>query len=120
VASVDEIAPPEDLASFDAVVLGMRGALEERTERCLQLRQRGYAGVVVATYVDATEGEALLDAGADDFVTAAFEPRELITRVRASIRRAASHPRLRWGPLELDRVHRDLSLHGRAIALTAR
>jgi DNA-binding response OmpR family regulator len=119
VASPDEVQTDE-LLRFDGVALGAGAAIDAKTNGCRELRGRGYAGVIVAMCVDITEGEALLDAGADDFATAPVEPRELITRLRAGIRRAAAHPRLRWGPLELDRVHRDLNLRGRSVRLTAR
>jgi DNA-binding response OmpR family regulator len=118
VGSPDDVVPPEELVGFDGVALGGRGAIDERAERCRELRRRSFTGVIVATCVDVVEGEALLAAGADDF--GAAEPRELATRMRAGIRRAAGNRRLRWGPLELDRVHRDLRVRDRSIALTAR
>jgi DNA-binding response OmpR family regulator len=111
---------PGELAGFEGVVLGAQGPLDERTECCSRLRREGYAGAILAICVDVTEGDVLLDAGADDFATVPFEARELVTRVRACARRAAAHSRLRWGPLNLDRVHRELVLPNRKIALTAR
>lgn len=119
VASVDEIRD-EQLGAVDSIALGTLGSLEERAEGCRRLRAAGYSGVIVATCVDLAEGEALLDAGVDDFVTAVYSPRELVTRVRAAVQRAAKQSLLRWGPLELDRVHRDLRLRGRRVNLTAR
>jgi DNA-binding response OmpR family regulator len=113
-------APSEDLSAFEGVVLGTHGRLEERVERCRRFRGEGYAGAILAICADVTEGDALLDAGSDDFATAPFEARELVTRVRASARRAAAHSILRWGPLELDRVHREVRLHSRSVGLTAR
>jgi DNA-binding response OmpR family regulator len=110
----------EDLSLFGAVVLGAHGRLEDRTDRCRRFRDDGYAGGILAICGDVAEGEALLEAGADDFATAPLEARELVTRLRASARRAAAQSRLRWGPLELDRVQREVRLRGRAVALTAR
>jgi two-component system OmpR family response regulator len=107
-------------ASFDAIVLGEHAPLEERVTRCRQLRDEGYGGALVAICVDATEGEALLDAGADDFALAPLEERELVTRVVASARRISTTSSVRWGPLELDRVEREVRVHGRSVALTAR
>lgn len=110
----------EEVGPFGGVVLGTHARLDERVERCGELREEGYAGAILAVCLDVTEGEALLDAGADDFVTVPFEARELATRVRASARRAAANSGLRWGSMELDRVRRTVRLRGRSIALTAR
>jgi DNA-binding response OmpR family regulator len=110
----------EDISLFESIVLAVHQPLEQRVERCRQLREKGYVGAFLAVCADAAEGEALLDAGADDFVTMPFETRELVARIRAGVRRAAAHSRFQWGPLELDRVQRVVRLRGRSIALTAR
>jgi DNA-binding response OmpR family regulator len=107
-----------DVTTFDGVMLGAQGRIGE--ESCRRLREKGYVGAILAVCADVAEGEALLGAGADDFVTAPFEARELVTRIRACARRAVAHSRLRWGPLDLDRVHRVLRLRGKSIGLTAR
>jgi len=91
-------APSEDLSVFEGVVLGAHGRLEDRVEHCHRLRGEGYAGAILAICADVSEGDALLDAGSDDFATSPFEARELVTRVRASARRAAAHSILRWAP----------------------
>jgi two-component system, OmpR family, response regulator len=109
-----------DMSVFDAVTMGMRERLGGRIERCRSLRELGYAGAILALCEDAAEGEALLDAGADDFVAAPLKPSELTARLRASIRRAAARHRLRWGALELDRLGRLVRVRGRSVALTAR
>jgi DNA-binding response OmpR family regulator len=119
VVSLEE-RPVEDIGLFVGIALGMHGPLERRVERCRQLREEGYAGAILAICTDLADGEALLEAGADDFVTTPFEARELVTRIQACARRSAAHSRLRWGPLELDRVHRELRVRGRGLTLTAR
>jgi DNA-binding response OmpR family regulator len=119
VSSMDDKAI-ENVAVFAGIVLGTQESLEERVGRCRGLRDEGYVGAILAACADVTEGEALTDAGADDFVTAPFEARELATRIRACARRTAAYSSPRWGPLELDRVHRVLLLRGRSIPLTAR
>jgi two-component system copper resistance phosphate regulon response regulator CusR len=110
----------EDISLFESIVLAVHEPLEERVECCRLLREKGYVGAVLAVCGEVAEGEALLDAGADDFVTAPFETRELVARIRACVRRAAAHSRFQWGPLELDRVQRVVRLRGRSVALTAR
>jgi DNA-binding response OmpR family regulator len=109
-----------DIAAFDTLVLAGPGRLKERAARCGRLRKEGYTGVILAICSEVAEGEAFLDAGADDFVTTPFDPLELVTRIQARARSAAAHSRLRWGSLDLDRIHRVLRLRGKSIALTAR
>lgn len=119
VASLDDRSI-EDVGMFAGIALGKAGAVDERVDRCQHLRDQGYVGAIVAICADLADGEALLDAGADDFVTVPFEARELVTRIRASARRTAARSHLRWGALELDRVHRELRIGGRSVPLTAR
>lgn len=109
-----------DIGAFDAVTLGTHGSIEKGTERVHGLRERGFVGGILAVCGDAGEGERLLEAGADDFLIAPVASLELLTRLRGCIRRAAARSHLRWGPLELDRVGRVATLHGRAVALTDR
>ena len=55
-----------------------------------------------STEDDTIEG---LDAGADDYITKPFSPRELLSRVQAALRRSSGHQRgkmLRHGDITLD------------------
>jgi DNA-binding response OmpR family regulator len=65
-----------------------------------------------------------LEVGADDYLPKPFEPRELLARLRAVLRRpplaAESAPQvLRFGRLEIDRGARVVRVAGEARALTA-
>ncbi len=70
-----------------------------------------------------------LEVGADDYLAKPFEPRELLARIRAILRRsqgneistsrAGAQPLLRFGSLEIDRDAREVRLSGQAVELTA-
>jgi DNA-binding response OmpR family regulator len=77
VASSLDDGAVEDVALFDGIALGAQGPLEERTACCRDLREGGYLKPILAVCAGVTEGEALLDAGADDFVTRPFDALEL-------------------------------------------
>jgi DNA-binding response OmpR family regulator len=67
-----------------------------------------------------------LELGADDYLPKPFEPRELLARIRAVLRRhapgeaaEATHQTLKFGSLDLDRDARTVSLRGKVCDLTA-
>ena len=69
-----------------------------------------------------------LELGADDYLPKPFEPRELLARIRAILRRrtdtttsaaAPSKTLLRFGTLEIDRDARAVSVNGEACELTS-
>jgi DNA-binding response OmpR family regulator len=69
-----------------------------------------------------------LEVGADDYLAKPFEPRELLARIRAILRRSsdtatvdqdAAQPLLRFGSLEIDRDARVVNLAGNAVELTS-
>jgi two-component system phosphate regulon response regulator OmpR len=66
-----------------------------------------------------------LDQGADDYVAKPFSPQELVSRVRAVLRRAgepaeAEGQALAFDGLAIDPTARSVSLHGQPVALTAK
>ena len=65
-----------------------------------------------------------LELGADDYLPKPFEPRELLARIRAVLRRhhegpSAAAQALRFGSLEIDRDARTVSVRGAACELTS-
>jgi two-component system KDP operon response regulator KdpE len=88
---------------------------------------RAWSGVPVivlsARHSD-VEKAALLDAGADDYITKPFSPVEFRARVRAHLRRAAlagggaGDPRVEAGDLSIDLARRTVTRGGAAVHLT--
>lgn len=64
-----------------------------------------------------------LELGADDYMGKPFEPRELLARLRAIMRRGPAHQSqsdvLRFGRLTIDPSSHDVSLEGKACDLTS-
>ncbi len=67
-----------------------------------------------------------LEIGADDYLPKPFNPRELVARIRAILRRRTEPPtapadgaRIRFGPYELDLDSHTLHRHGKPVPLTS-
>ena len=65
-----------------------------------------------------------LELGADDYLPKPFEPRELLARIKAILRRKSSassdsHTKLVFGSLEIDRDSRMVTVNGRSCDLTS-
>jgi DNA-binding response OmpR family regulator len=86
--------------------------------------------ILLSARADEADKIVGLELGADDYVTKPFSPRELVSRVRALLRRSAAkspeggRPEDRRaelvvrGPLALDPLKRSVSMEGREIRLT--
>lgn len=76
-----------DLLIVDIMLPGMDGF-----EACRELRALSTVPIIMVTALtDTTHVVAGLEAGADDYVTKPFEPKELTARVRALLRRARTN-----------------------------
>lgn len=102
------------------VVLDLMLPRMDGLEVCRRLRETSEAAVIMVT-ARSTEEDKLtgLDLGADDYMTKPFSPRELMARIRAVLRRAAEEDRIEAGPLVVDRVRREVTIDGAAVAITA-
>jgi DNA-binding response OmpR family regulator len=90
-----------DLLIVDIMLPGMDGF-----EACRELRALSTVPIIMVTALtDTTHVVAGLEAGADDYVTKPFEPKELTARVRALLRRARTNDgapvSLQFGDLEI-------------------
>jgi DNA-binding response OmpR family regulator len=118
------IADPPDLVVLDLMLPGLDGL-----EVCRRLRAMAPVPVIMLTARgDETDRIIGLELGADDYVAKPFSPRELVSRVRAVLRRAQGPlaavandaPFLVDVDLRVDLLSRQVSLADRPVALTAR
>jgi two-component system KDP operon response regulator KdpE len=107
-----------DLVLLDLGLPGLDGhAVIER------LRSWSQTPIIVLSVREAQDEKVTaLDAGADDYVTKPFATKELLARMRAVLRRAATNHAegsvLRFDGLEIDLSRQLVALHGDAIHLT--
>jgi two-component system, OmpR family, alkaline phosphatase synthesis response regulator PhoP len=114
-------ARPYDLMILDLLLPGRSGLDVCRTMR----DERQDLPIVMLTARD-TEGDRVtgLDGGADDYVTKPFSVAELVSRVRAQLRRRALDKRrggtklITLGALELDIARHSANLDGQPLRLT--
>ena len=86
-------------AAIDLIVLDIMMPGEDGLTLCRQLRRTSDVPIVLLTAVsEETDRIVGLELGADDYVTKPFNPRELLARVRAILRRAAAAPRPEVSP----------------------
>ena len=108
---------------YDAVVLDLSLPDMDGLEVCQRLRTRWDVPVLMLTARgDAMDRVVGLELGADDYLPKPFEPRELLARLKAILRRTRP-PRkeslMRFGELEIDRDARAVRLAGSEKALTS-
>lgn len=109
--------------TFDALVLDLMLPDIDGLEVCRQVRAKSQTPVLMLT----ARGDAMdriigLEMGADDYLPKPFEPRELLARLRAILRRSntsAPSTILHFGRLEIDRDAREIRIDGQPRALTA-
>ena len=111
-------------AEFAAVVLDLTLPDIDGLDVCRQLRAKSDTPVLMLTARgDATDRIVGLELGADDYLPKPFEPRELLARLRAVLRRRGSNASadkpLRFGRLEIDRAAHGLRLDGEPRSVTS-
>lgn len=107
-----------DLVILDIMLPGIDGL-----EVCRRIRATDSTPIIMLS----ARGEELdkvlgLELGADDYVTKPFSPRELVSRVKANLRRARLEPdrvaTLKVGDLEIDATARTVKRGDRELPLT--
>ena len=116
----EQIAP--DLIILDLMLPGMDGY-----EVCKRIRAQGHTPILMLTARRTEDDRVMgLDLGADDYLTKPFSPRELVSRVRAILRRTSlqateSEPaRMEYPGLTIIPSARRVEVDGRAVELTAK
>ena len=113
---------------FDLIVLDVMMPGEDGLSACRRLRRTSKIPILLLTAMsDETDRIVGLELGADDYVCKPFNPRELLARIRAILRRAGSEPEerppassLNFEGWRLDRVRRTLrDPGGSLVELTA-
>jgi len=113
--------------AFDALVLDLMLPDGDGLDLCRELRAeprtRQWPLLMLTARGEPADRIVGLELGADDYLPKPFEPRELLARIKALLRRAApnQHPDdvLRFGRLEVDLGARQARLAGKPCDLTS-
>jgi two-component system OmpR family response regulator len=108
---------------YDAVLLDIMLPRIDGWELLRRLRKKKKTPVLMLTARDAVPDRVRgLDTGADDYLVKPFDLAELLARLRALIRRAASQgqSRVELGAVVLDTAARTVAREGEPVILTAR
>jgi len=110
---------PPDLAILDVLLPGLNGM-----DVCRQVREQFSGRILMLTARDDDIDQIIaLELGADDYVKKPVEPRLLLARIRALLRRAdqpavVEAKRLTFGAFSIDQAARRVTLNGPSIDLT--
>src|SRR5207344_3526300 len=107
---------------FDALVLDLMLPDSDGLEVCRRIRQTSDVPILMLTARgDAMDRVVGLEIGADDYLPKPFEPRELLARLRAILRRRntpGSADVLHFGRLEIDKGAREVRVDGQRKTMT--
>lgn len=111
-------AQPADVVLIDIMLPGIDGF-----ELCRQIRAKSSVPIVMVTArSDTHDVVAGLEAGADDYLTKPFAPKELSARIRALLRRArpsdVTHAVLEFGDLVIVPAEGRVTLRGNDVPVT--
>jgi two-component system phosphate regulon response regulator OmpR len=113
----------EKRETFDALVLDLMLPDIDGLEVCRQVRANGNTPILMLTARGDTMDRVVgLELGADDYLPKPFEPRELLARIKAILRRGSGERRrevLTFGRLEIDLAGREVRVGGELRLLTS-
>jgi two-component system, OmpR family, phosphate regulon response regulator OmpR len=108
---------------FDCIILDLTLPDMDGLDVCRRIRTQARTPILMLTARgDAMDRVVGLELGADDYLPKPFEPRELLARLKAILRRAAGSEEsevLRFGRLEIDTGAHEARLAGDARPLTS-
>jgi DNA-binding response OmpR family regulator len=118
--------------SPDLVILDLMLPDTDGLEVCRRIRSLPNGLAKVSVLMLTAKGDPMdriigLEIGADDYLPKPFEPRELLARIRAVLRRRGEHAQsdasapqvMRFGSLDIDRNARSVTVAGEAADLTS-
>ncbi len=109
---------------FDAIILDLMLPDTDGLEVCRTLRATDSVPILMLTAKgDPMDRVVGLELGADDYLPKPFEPREMLARLRAILRRGKGEDHadiMRFGGLEIDTLTMEARIDGRPCDLTAR
>jgi DNA-binding response OmpR family regulator len=115
-------------ATYDLVLLDLMLPDGDGLDLCRRIRAQGGEDADTPILMLTAKGDPLdrvvgLELGADDYLPKPFEPRELLARIRAVLRRRGEHRNgsdvMRFGTLEIDRGARAVRVAGSLRSLTS-
>jgi DNA-binding response OmpR family regulator len=128
-SGLDHLASPPSGAQPDLVILDLMLPDIDGLEVCRRVRALPLPASQTPILMLTAKGDAMdriigLEMGADDYLPKPFEPRELLARIRAILRRKGDSVNpvtktLRFGSLEIDRDARAVTVAGAACELTS-
>jgi len=128
-SGLSQLASPSKGAAVDLVILDLMLPDIDGLEVCRRIRALPSHLSQIPVLMLTAKGDAMdriigLEIGADDYLPKPFEPRELLARIRAVLRRRGESPvvdqmTLRFGALEIDRDARCVSVNGEPCELTS-
>jgi two-component system phosphate regulon response regulator OmpR len=126
--AMDKVMGKEDV---DMIILDLMLPGEDGMSVCRRLRAAGRRTPIIMLTARGDEADRIagLDVGADDYLPKPFNPRELVARINAVLRRQSpvasspgapdeSHKPVKFGPFEINLATRPLTRNGKQVGLT--
>jgi len=104
-------------ANFDLIVLDVMMPGEDGLSACKRLRREGHTPILMLTALgDDDDRIAGLDGGADDYLAKPFNPKELLARINAILRRTRLIPQIEdFAGKKVKFAHLELDFDGRTL-----